>query len=148
MDKELIKRLAMQAGEYTNEVYVPPVRSKTPGKIWEDGHVGWHDIFNEKFAGLVAAHERNKLAAWMIQFGFATGHGDTMEELCDALGTEIVDRIDGEVDAEAKRMQDEGMVTVGHMREQVAKEREACAKLCEERGWYVTASAIRARGKE
>jgi hypothetical protein len=32
-------------------------------------------------------------------------------------------------DAEAKRMQDEGMVTVGHMREQVAKEREQCAKL-------------------
>jgi hypothetical protein len=54
----------------------------------------------KKFAELVAAHERNKLAAWMIQFGFATGHGDTMEELVDALGTEIVDRIDGEVEAE------------------------------------------------
>jgi len=53
----------------------------------------------ETFAKLVAAHERNKLAAWMIQFGFATGHGDTMEQLCDALGTEIVDRIDGEVEA-------------------------------------------------
>ena len=58
-------------------------------------------------------------------------------------------------DAEAKRIHDEGMVTVGHMREQVAKERErviqaatklaettaneliatereACAKVCEE----------------
>jgi carbamoylphosphate synthase large subunit len=58
MDKQLIKRLATQAGEYTNEVYVPPVRSKTPGKIWEGGHVDWHDIFNEKFAELVAAHER------------------------------------------------------------------------------------------
>jgi hypothetical protein len=69
-------------------------------------------IFNEEleaFAKLVAAHERNKLAAWMIQFGFATGHGDTLEELCDALGTEIVDRIDGEVEAE----------------------REACAMVCE-----------------
>jgi hypothetical protein len=54
----------------------------------------------QRFAELVAAHERNKLAAWMIQFGFATGHGDTMEELVDALGTEIVDRIDGEVEAE------------------------------------------------
>ena len=54
----------------------------------------------KKFAELVAAHERNKLAAWMIQFGFATGHGDTMEELCDELGTEIVDRIDGELEAE------------------------------------------------
>jgi len=62
MDKKQIKKLAMQAGEYTNEVYVPPVRSKTPGKIWEDGHVGWHDIFNEKFAELVAAHEREACA--------------------------------------------------------------------------------------
>ena len=62
MGKEQIKKLAMQAGEYTNEVYVPPVRSKTPGKIWEDGHVGWHDIFNEKFAELVAAHEREACA--------------------------------------------------------------------------------------
>ena len=44
--------------------------------------------------------ERNTLAAWMMQFGFATGHGDTMEELVDALGTEIVDRIDGELEAE------------------------------------------------
>jgi hypothetical protein len=74
--------------------------------------------------------ERNTLAAWMIQFGFATGHGDTMEELVDALGTEIVDRIDGEVEAE----------------------REACAKVCETHAptttptWVSYAAAIRARG--
>jgi hypothetical protein len=70
MDKQLIKRLATQAGVYTDYVYVPPVRSKTPGKIWEDGHVGWHDIFNEKFAELVTAHEREACAAdadWCIQ---------------------------------------------------------------------------------
>jgi hypothetical protein len=60
----------------------------------------------EAFAKLVAAHERNKLAAWMTQFGFATGHGDTMEQLCDALGTEIVDRIDGEVEAERETLLD------------------------------------------
>jgi hypothetical protein len=29
--------------------------------------------------------ERNKLAAWMMQRGYATGHGDTMEQLLDAL---------------------------------------------------------------
>ncbi len=28
----------------------------------------------------------------------------------------------------------------------VQAEREACAKVCEERGWHVTAAAIRARG--
>ena len=35
----------------------------------------------ERFAVLVAAAERNKLAAWMIQRGYATGHGDTIEDL-------------------------------------------------------------------
>jgi hypothetical protein len=63
----------------------------------------------ERFAALVAAAERNKLAAWMIHHNLATGHGDTMEQLCDALGTEIVHRIDMEVESE----------------------REACAKLIE-----------------
>jgi hypothetical protein len=77
MDNETIARLGFEAGADS---------------------VGFFTL--KKFAELVAAHERNKLAAWMIQFGFATGHGDTMEELCDALGTEIVDRIDGEVEAE------------------------------------------------
>ena len=50
---ERIKLLAKQAGEYVNSVYTPPVRSKTPGKIWEDGHIGWHTQFNEKFAELI-----------------------------------------------------------------------------------------------
>ena len=48
-----IRELAEQAGEYVNEVYTPPVRSKTPGKIWEDGHVDWHEQFNQKFAELI-----------------------------------------------------------------------------------------------
>ena len=50
---ERIKELAGQASEYVNSVYTPPVRSKTPGKIWEDGHIGWHTQFNEKFAELI-----------------------------------------------------------------------------------------------
>ena len=69
-----------------------------------------------RFAELVDAAERNILAAWMIQFGFATGHGDTMEQLVDALGSEIVDRIEIEIDVA------------------VAAEREACAKVCETLG--------------
>jgi hypothetical protein len=106
MDNETIARLGFEAGADS---------------------VGFFTL--KKFAELVAAHERNKLAAWMIQFGFATGHGDTMEQLCDALGTEIVDRIDGEVEAE----------------------REACAKVCETHAptttppWVSYAAAIRAR---
>ena len=96
-----------------------------------DGEIDADKMF-KAFAKLVAAHERNKLAAWMIQFGFATGHGDTMEELVDELGTEIVDRIDGEVEAE----------------------REACAKVADyyatgmERNYSeIIADVIRARGE-
>jgi len=48
-----IRELALQAGEYVNSVYTPPVRSNTPGKIWEDGHVDWHTQFNQKFAELI-----------------------------------------------------------------------------------------------
>ena len=48
-----IRELAVQAGEYVNSVYTPPIRSKTPGKIWEDGHIGWHTQFNQKFAELI-----------------------------------------------------------------------------------------------
>jgi hypothetical protein len=53
MNERRIKELAKQAGEYVNSVYTPPVRSKTPDKIWEDGHVDWHTQFNQKFAELI-----------------------------------------------------------------------------------------------
>jgi hypothetical protein len=58
---ERIKQLALQAGNYVNEVYTGPVRSKTPGKIWEDGHVGWHTQFNEKFAELIVQQCMNQV---------------------------------------------------------------------------------------
>ena len=61
--------------------------------------------FLERFAALVAAAEREKVAAWMIQRGYATGHGDTTEDLLNELNWQIAERI--------------------------AAEREACAKLCE-----------------
>jgi hypothetical protein len=35
------------------------------------------------------AAERNKLAAWMTAQGYATGHGDTMEQLLEELSVEI-----------------------------------------------------------
>jgi hypothetical protein len=52
---ERIRELVLQAGEYVNSVYTPPVRSKTPGKIWEDGHVDWNEQFQAKFAELIIA---------------------------------------------------------------------------------------------
>ena len=56
-----------------------------------------------RFAELVAAHERNKVAAWMIDRGYATGHGDTTEDLLKELEWQIKER-----------------------------EREACAKVCDD----------------
>jgi hypothetical protein len=78
-----------------------------------------------------AAAERNKLADWMKRYGFATGHGDTMEHLCDALGTEIVDRIKWEIEAE----------------------RGACAQVCDDANAEIAdaevlAERIRERGDE
>ena len=40
-----------------------------------------------------AKEGRNKLATWMMQCGFATGHGDTLEDLLDELDTEVEDRL-------------------------------------------------------
>ena len=76
----------------------------------------------KRFAALVAAAEREKVAAWMIQRGYATGHGDTIEELLQELDWQI--------------------------REQ---EREACADVCVKLavgGGFAAdcAAAIRARG--
>ena len=43
----------------------------------------------ERFAALVAAAEREKVAAWMIARGYATGHGDTIEDLLQELDWQI-----------------------------------------------------------
>ena len=76
---------------------------QAPREDWNSTAWVFDEETLERFAALVAAAERNKLAAWMIQFGFATGHGNTMEDLVDALGSEIVDRIEFEIDAAVAR---------------------------------------------
>jgi hypothetical protein len=43
----------------------------------------------ERLVQLVQAAERNKLAAWMIAQGYATGHGDTTEDLLEELEREV-----------------------------------------------------------
>ena len=58
-----------------------------------------------KFVSLVAAAEREKVAHWMIQRGYATGHGETLEDLLAELDWQIAEKI--------------------------AIEREACAKVCD-----------------
>jgi hypothetical protein len=42
-----------------------------------------------RFAALVAAVERNKLAAWMMAQDYATGHGDTIEGLLEELRWQV-----------------------------------------------------------
>ena len=55
-------------------------------KIWTQEH--WTDY--EK--GIVAA-EREKVAQWMTRLGYATGHGETIEDLLKELEWQIEDRI-------------------------------------------------------
>lgn len=42
----------------------------------------------ERFAALVAAAQREKVAHWMRSMGYATGHGDTVEDLLGELRTQ------------------------------------------------------------
>ena len=78
----------------------------------------------ERFAALVAAAEREKVARWHIGSGYTTGHGDTIEDLLVELEWQVRE-----------------------------SEREACAKVCEDReranlyGVKECAAAIRARGQ-
>jgi hypothetical protein len=59
---------------------------------------GWcdHEPLTEdhliRFAALVRADERNKLATWMIAKGYATGHGDTMDQLLEELRWQVEER--------------------------------------------------------
>jgi hypothetical protein len=69
MTKEDIIRMAREAG-------LDP-------DLWN-----YTDAF-ERFAALVAAAEREKVAAWMMERGYATGHGDTIEDLLHELEWQI-----------------------------------------------------------
>ena len=122
MDREEIIRMAREAGLYSGSPRTPSTGSMIEKRL-------------ERFAALVAAAEREKVAAWMIQRGYATGHGDSIEKLLEELEWQIVER-----------------------------EREACAKVCDEKvdAEYATgkvdhnemawtqacAIAIRARGEQ
>jgi len=87
----------------------------------------------ERFFHMAQAAERNKLAQWMIDRGYATGHGDTTEDLLDELDWQITESWSK-------------VVVVS-----VEAEREACAKVCEDKNtllaWPTYAAAIRARGQ-
>lgn len=51
----------------------------------------WHPFF-DRFAERVAAAERNKIATWAMEKGYATGHGDTVEQMLEELEWQIRER--------------------------------------------------------
>ena len=76
------------------------------------------------FAALVAAYEREKVARWMMERGYATGHGDTIQDLITEVEWQVAEL-----------------------------ENEACAKLCEDKRATldeadIFAAFIRARGEK
>ena len=90
--------------------------------------------------------DKEKVAQWMIRSGYATGHGDTVEDLLNELEQQILENW--------HRAMVNGVET----------EREACAKVCDKM-WHEwlnspienepnkpdaedCAEAIRARGKK
>lgn len=86
-----------------------------------------------------ASAERNKLAQWMMTKGYATGHGDTTEDLLDELDWQITESWSKVV-----------MTSVGAEREACAKECEhTAARMSNEWKWMAShcAAAIRAREK-
>lgn len=57
----------------------------------DEGQINWYITTEgmKAFEALVRADERNKVAAWMIAQGYATGHGDTMEQLLEELRWQV-----------------------------------------------------------
>ena len=107
-------------------------------KLIEDNGLNLHgDI--EHFAELIRQEEREKVAAWMMERSYATGHGDSTEGLLQELDWQIAENWNRALIA--------GITT----------EREACAKVVEilipeqtEDGLigHTIAKAIRARGEQ
>jgi|LakMenEpi03Aug12_release.lakeMendotaPanAssembly.Ray.scaffolds.fasta_scaffold1443009_2 hypothetical protein len=63
-------------------------------EVWSAGdvYIGPSTESLERFAALVAAAEREKIAQWMIERSYATGHGDTVEDLLKELEWQIRER--------------------------------------------------------
>ena len=73
----------------TQEQVIAWAREAGISKPWDQEPVKWETL--ERFAALVAAAEREKVAQWMIQRSYATGHGDTTEDLLAELEWQVRD---------------------------------------------------------
>ena len=81
MNREDIIRMAREAGG---------------ADITSHGWTSWVGTqstdFLKRFANLVAAHEREKVAKLMVERSYATGHGDTVEDLLKELEWQVAER--------------------------------------------------------
>lgn len=117
-----------------------PIVQEFNGKLWisAEHHVHAVEKAVEAAKVVAAAAEREKVAQWMMQKGYATGHGETTEDLLAELDWQIAES------------------WTKSLVKGVEGEREACAKLMDEMAakdklsnyYKVAANAIRARGKE
>jgi hypothetical protein len=85
MTKEDIFRMLGEAGMYlSNDV-------NHIGRVWcSDEYPIDEELF--RFAALVAAYEREKVAQWMVKRSYATGHGDTVEDLLREIDWQAAER--------------------------------------------------------
>ncbi len=126
MNRDDITRMAREAG------------GRFHGPNIEHLSISEEDFLSKLAPALLAAGaaaEREKVAQWMMQRGYATGHGDTIEDLLVELDWQILEGWN--------RALINGVKT----------EREECAKVCEEWGAFnkiaaECAEAIRERGQE
>ena len=70
LDRDEIIKIALEAGLPEASIEMTPVAF-------------------ERFAALIAAEEREKVARWMIRRGYATGHGDSIEDLLKELDWQV-----------------------------------------------------------
>jgi hypothetical protein len=59
---------------------------------WNGQTAEFNDIGLERFAALIASHEREKVAKWMVERSYATGHGDTIEDLLTEIDWQAAER--------------------------------------------------------
>jgi hypothetical protein len=119
MTREDIIRMAREAEDYADTIYEKG--EYHPGKSRVEI---WLEVRDQRFAALVATAKKQKVVEYMNSRAFATGHGDTIEDLLKEMEWQVAER-----------------------------EREACAKivygLCvSDNNAQEIVNAIRARGSK
>ena len=85
MTRDDIIRMAKESG--LDSILDDWLHEFTPGN-WPETDIQELD----HFVALVAAAEREKVAAWMRSKSYATGHGDTIEDLLKELEWQVAER--------------------------------------------------------